>query len=225
MGWLQRTTKRRLSLLRHWNRLMKMSNNRLTKQIFIWEYQNGKDNWCTDVLEIFKNLDLEFIYENFMLCNLKLAETQMKQAENTEWKANLEHKPKLRLYRKIKFNKEPETYVKLNMNRLERSLLAQLRLGILPIEIEVGRYRRKPIESRKCPFCKEYTEDELHFLFDCTTYINLREQILNLTTDNKHKLTDSDKTDLLLKISTNSPRKLAKYIVKAYDKRSRLLNK
>ncbi len=49
------------------------------------------------------------------------------------------------------------------MDDKDRSLLAQFGFRILPLEIEVRRYRNKPIADRKCPFCGE-VEDEIHFL-------------------------------------------------------------
>ena len=50
--------------------------------------------------EIFKALDLEYMYENFMSCNINLARQQFQKFENEKWKAGLETKPKLRIYKK-----------------------------------------------------------------------------------------------------------------------------
>ena len=50
---------------------------------------------------------------------------------------------------------ETEHYVKLNMSRDQRRILAKLRSCILPLEIEKGRYTRPkiPINERICKFC------------------------------------------------------------------------
>ena len=73
------------------------------------------------------------------------------------WKEASLKKPKLRL--KLIFKEESnmhifhinriEYYIKLNLSRKERSYLAQLRLGILPINVEIGRSRQIPLDERK----------------------------------------------------------------------------
>ncbi len=49
----------------------------------------------------------------------------------------------IRTYVKFKENIETESYIKYCMLRSRRSLLAQLRLGILPLHLEKGRFRSK----------------------------------------------------------------------------------
>ena len=40
-------------MLRFWNRLMKMNNSRLTKQIFEWDLMNHhNNNWSSNVMNI-----------------------------------------------------------------------------------------------------------------------------------------------------------------------------
>ncbi len=60
---------------------------------------------------------------------------------NDEWKTNLYIKAKLRTYVLFKENHCTENYVKHCMSRQQRSLIAQLRLCILPIHIETGSFR------------------------------------------------------------------------------------
>ena len=51
-----------------------------------------------------------------------------------QWSNEMHNKPKLRTYVQIKDIFEPEPYVLSNISRQRRSLLAQIRLGILPIK-------------------------------------------------------------------------------------------
>ena len=55
-----------------------------------------------------------------------------------KWKSDINSKPKLRTYKMFKTLFIAEDYLKLNTNRQQRSLMAQLRCGILPIRIETG---------------------------------------------------------------------------------------
>ncbi len=52
------------------------------------------------------------------------------------------------------------------MSRQRRSYLAQLRNGILSLQLEVSRWINKAVEERLCLICNNGTvEDEEHFLF------------------------------------------------------------
>jgi len=50
-----------------------------------------------------------------------------------------------------------------------RRVLAGLRAGCLPLQIELGRYTspKTPLNMRICKLCNEGTEDQEHFLFHC----------------------------------------------------------
>ncbi len=67
MRWLLRKKQRHLKLLRFWNSLMQMSYNTLT--CFVWGYCNGNKKWYSNILQIFQNLEVKFIYENLMKCD------------------------------------------------------------------------------------------------------------------------------------------------------------
>ena len=72
--------------------------------------------------------------------------------------------------------------MKYSLSRNQRSLLAQIRLGILPLHVETGRfrnikdditgnYRKTKLEERLCTVCKlNLIEDEFHFVCVCRKY-------------------------------------------------------
>ena len=81
------------------------------------------------------------------------------------------------------------------------------------------RYVGEPPEQRLCSFCNQIQiEDERHFLIHCTFYNDIRAAIFNeqLSNDHFNTMNDIDKFKYLV---TNIPRKVAKYIVKAYMRR------
>ena len=63
------------------------------------------------------------------------------------WKKHIKSRTKLRTYTIFKSTFNTETYLKLNLVKWERSALAQFRLGVLRLEIETGRYKRKKEEN------------------------------------------------------------------------------
>ncbi len=60
-----------------------------------------------------------------------------------------------------------EPYLRVNMDRKYRSVLAKLRCGILPLEIETGRWKNVDAGNRLCELCHTDVEDEYHFMFRC----------------------------------------------------------
>ena len=89
------------------------------------------------------------------------------------------NKPKLRTYVIFKHKFCVENYVKFCFNRRKRSIMAQFRLGILPIKVETGRFRNIQHQDRICDICPNQVEDEIHFLLNCKQYDNDRNKLFN----------------------------------------------
>ena len=121
-----------------------MDSERLTKRIFLWDYQLNNNNWSSHIKTI---LDTSHNIVQKRVCEIDNVKKVFIEQFVTEWKCNLLHKPKLRTYSAFKHSFATELYVKQTMSRSRRSLLAQFRLGILPLEIETARYT--PISTIK----------------------------------------------------------------------------
>jgi hypothetical protein len=103
----------------------------------------------------------------------------LKDKRNVEFSELLLTKPKLRTYRNCKNSISCENYVFIR-NRKKRSFVAQIRLGILPLNIELGRFRGVKLEERTCEICKNnLIEDEFHFLCVCPLYESYRNILYN----------------------------------------------
>ena len=105
------------------------------------------------------------------------------EKDNAKWyqklmsNGNAENGNKLRTYRQYKSVFKTEHYVKCNMDRGHRRVLAKFRSCNLPLAIETGRYNRPktPVSERLCNYCHmDSIEDETHFLVDCEFYSDLR---------------------------------------------------
>ncbi len=75
-----------------------------------------------------------------MICNIDELQQYIDKWKE-KWKNNLQINPKLRTYITFKDKYCTEIYVKECLPRKERSLLAQIRFGILPLHIDTGRFR------------------------------------------------------------------------------------
>ena len=227
VGWLPAQSRRRLNMLRLWNRLIIMDSDRITKRVFESEYNNPRtNNWCNEIKSIMDDLQLSAHYNSKSTVDLQSARLLICNVHNVRWARSLQSSPKLRTYRSFKDTLEVEKYVTLNFSKHERSTMAQFRCGILPLRIETGRYVNEPLDERLCTMCDAgQIESEIHFLLDCKLYDEIRRDIyLNLLGEN----TFSSKTPLekLKYLLNECTRKTAKFLVKAYAlSRSRLYSR
>ena len=90
---------------------------------------------------------MNYVFENLNQCDLLIIKNKVTESFQIEWKTRLENKQKLRFYKLFKILPNPELYITTNLNCMERSLVSQLRLGILPIAIETGRYKSVPKQT------------------------------------------------------------------------------
>ena len=149
-----------------------------------WDYAIIDNNWCSTVNSIFDSCSMFDVYENMAICDLPLCFKKIEELANAEWTDNVNSKPKLRTYKLFKTKSLLEKYVKINLSVRERSLLAQLRMGILPLAIELGRYRGIPADERMCFYCNNVVENEYHFVFDCHMYAQSRDTLMNYVNSN-----------------------------------------
>ena len=104
-----------------------------------------------------------------------------------QWRLNVLSKPKLRTYKLFKTNLHPEKYCTSYTSRAKRSVFAQFRCGVLPLNIEVGRFRGLAETDRLCIFCNNNSiESEVHFLLECPFYSTIRTSLLNDTGIDRH---------------------------------------
>ena len=98
MGWLLPRYRRYLAIVRLWNHLIRMDSQRLTKQIFEWDYTMKDNNWSSDIESIFDLLGLQHIFEDRVECDLELCKHKLNGLMQTEWETDVKAKPKLKEY-------------------------------------------------------------------------------------------------------------------------------
>ena len=95
------------------------------------------------------------VYENRSVCDTDVVTNSLYNLmKNDYWLNAVNIKPKVRTYVLFKSEFETENYIKYYMSKRNRSLLAQFRLGILPLHLELGRFSNTPLDGRTCNICK-----------------------------------------------------------------------
>ena len=123
-------------------------------------------------------LDLECVFSGKLRSDIDKVKIKLNDLMQEQWSHEMHNKPKLRTYVQIKDILEPEPYVLSNISSQRRSLLAQIRLGILPIRIKNGRFRSLPVQQRLCELCEMHKiENEIHFLCECPINHDFRETL------------------------------------------------
>ena len=171
IGWLPSKERRWCNMIRLWKKLVTMDEHRICKRVFNWDFHKCKNNWSSEVYAVLNFTGLTDEFDSKIPCVLSDVRKILYEKYSVEWKNDLVNYPKLRTYRLIKFEFECEKYVDINLNRNERSVLAQFICGILPLRIETGRFVGEAEQDRLCKLCQENcVENEIHFLMSCNFY-------------------------------------------------------
>ena len=73
--------------------------------------------------------------------------------------------------------------------------MAKFRTGVAPIRIETGRYEGLSEVERTCTFCKDYIEDEIHVIFDCNLYNDIRTELFQYAKEVNNNFNSLEKLD------------------------------
>ena len=184
MGWLDNLSRWKIERIRLWNRMIKTSNDRLVKKIFIWDKQvhsdTNKGSFMSHTKQICGDCNLNECYVNNMLIDLSYVKQCMFEKLSNKWSTSFVNMNKLDLYKQLKTEFGPEKFLTLNIDRYEKSLLSQLRYGILPLRVETGRFVNEPRCNRICTLCNSgQIEDQIHFIFHCNLYNEQRNNLNN----------------------------------------------
>ncbi len=230
IGWISNRGRWKVNMLRLWNRLVTMDDSRITKKIFQWDMAehnvSNKSNFCAQTKQVLCDMGLRDSYRTLKTVDINSGREKILENEKTEWVENLGDYSKLDLLSKIKTEFGTEKYLQLDLDRYDKSLLSQFRYGILPLEIETGRYKNLKREQRLCTICKcGAVEDQIHFAFYCSAYQEMRDEFIETCKDRLtgwHVLTDMGKVATLF---TEQPRLFGKYIKKIFMHRKGILYK
>lgn len=220
-GWTASIVRRKTNAVRFWNRLQKMPTERLTKRVFIWDKCQITMGWASDMRILFNEIGLTDVYDNNQGVAVHNVWSLLHEKFCLNWSQELSKYPKLRTYILFKNTYSVEPYVIKILSRKRRSIMSKLRLGILPLEIETGRWQSLAVEERVCKLCNESkVEDEFHFVFECTFYDDYRNVFIDFVStlyNNFNNETTNEKWKILF--SENIVNHTGQYLEQIYNAR------
>ena len=185
LNWLEPRSRTQLQMIRHFHRMLKLDDNRLTKKIFLWDKHlndTGRvSTWSSEVKDILYRNNMDNLYDQLTFPKKDVVSDLKKsliEKDQRKWQSKCQTLPKLRTFMKFKdFSKEsPHIYKPLSFK--QRKEMSKLRLGLLNLRIETARSIRPsvPPEQRLCLLCNNGDiEDETHFLLSCGIYDQARQ--------------------------------------------------
>ncbi len=97
-GWWDIKSRWDLESIRLYNRLMKMKNDRLNKNVFHWDKTLCKGNWSSSLKSLLTDLDLDNYWQNNTPVPLETAKSKIKLKLERDWEHHCLTKDKLRTY-------------------------------------------------------------------------------------------------------------------------------
>jgi hypothetical protein len=106
----------------------------------------------------------------------------LKEYDEKIWRATLDKEnSKLRSFKLFKTGIRLEPYLSMHISVERRSLLTRFRLGIAPLRIETGRWKKEQLDCRVCTLCRVGdVEDEMHVVMSCSRYSDLRFRLISV---------------------------------------------
>jgi len=186
LGWISMKARRDLKQLKYWGRLLNMDKSRLVRQIYAWckDATVGlKGSFCYSIHKTLFDLNLGHLWRSELVGDyhdwVKLAGAAVKKKDMDLWLLSLQKKPKLRVYRTLKYELDQEEYLSWSIPAAHRVAYARIRSGTHQLRIEVGRWSKEAVADRKCNVCLTgKVEDEAHLLLHCYVYERLRDRML-----------------------------------------------
>ena len=206
-------TRAHIHMLKFWDRIKNMAEHTLVNMAYR-ENIIMNTNWCKTIQILNAKYGLhsrQYEPKDFPTLVKKIIKLDFIR----HWKSritNPEVEKKLSLYSKIRTEFKIDPYTDLSFR--DRQMISKMLCVSHKLEVETGRYDvDNPREKRICQVCSlNKVEDEEHFIMECPTYGEIRNQYLGSTTDISNLLSGSS-----LSVAT--------FLRKAYTLREQTLEK
>ena len=171
-----------VDMLRYFNRVRNLKTHGWPRIVVQWELDQGCPGRLGDIRRIAHRTDLPPPLLHDCTFDLEFVCNEFQQLARAKWKDDANLKPKLRIYECISSFDRSTAIAKANLSGFQRSLLTKFVSGILPLEIESGRYWNLKIEERICKVCdSRKVEDEMPHIFQCEKLESVRGEVMNVT--------------------------------------------
>jgi len=171
-----------LRCVKYWLRILSMDNKRYPQKVYqmMIHTTNSNYSWAKRIKDLLYDYDFEDVWreQNVPSANAFLKELKRRLVYRyvEYWNTALYTSRRYSFFRMFKYIHGIEQYLFDLDKPVFRNLYVQFRLGVS--ELCIHRCRYSETSTYLCPSCNESDEDEVHFLFLCPAYEDLRMKYL-----------------------------------------------
>ncbi len=152
-----------------------MDDAKWPRKIVKWDISLKTSGWSDQLSQVLDYGCMNTELSEFAKVDLVDLEKQLMINNERKWLLEAHSKSKLRTYVQLYDSETARDIVTSNLSRPIRSIVTKLKIGVLPLHLETGRWKDTPLEYRFCRVCDDdLLESELHFLMQCDALINER---------------------------------------------------
>eukprot|EP00745_Piridium_sociabile_P004303 TRINITY_DN1254_c0_g1_i4.p1 TRINITY_DN1254_c0_g1~~TRINITY_DN1254_c0_g1_i4.p1 ORF type:complete len:981 (+),score=112.61 TRINITY_DN1254_c0_g1_i4:2532-5474(+) len=209
--------------IKYWLRLTQLPVTRLCRQAYemmLNQLESGKQNWAYTVKNVLTTHGFGIVwmcqgvgYQQAFMLEFK---DRLIASYKQDWHAHLEESNKYSWFFSFKNVFQTERYIKVVNNKWHRLSLARFRLRALGLNANKRWYSADTSSRSPCPMCGALIEDEIHFLFLCKYYDDMRKSCVVF---NENISKERDITSVLSTNDEKILRSLARFIALAWDSR------
>lgn len=177
-----------IATVRYWLKLFVMANDRIPMQAFLMlknSFENNtfanNQNWAWSVKTLLESHGFENVWRDGVVNPrgfLKNLRNKMIEKFKQDWLEKLTESERFFTYKMFKTSHGLEPYLNDITIKRFRDCVIRLRFGINDLKINKRYCRAAAATPPHCPFCIGKIEDEIHFLFHCPVYTDLRRKYL-----------------------------------------------
>ena len=174
-----------VSCIRYWLKLLKMTNDRLPKKAYNMLVEldvRNKNNWASKIRLCLNEMGFGYAWLQQGVGNenvfVKMFRQRLIDTRWQTWDSHTEESSRFSLYRLFKPNHLVCKYLQMDMVKHLQFMLTRFRFGVSELHVHAYRYRQVDNSVLLCPLCKEYTENEVHFVLTCPALSVVRERFI-----------------------------------------------
>jgi hypothetical protein len=177
-----------INCIKYWLKLLEMEEDRLPIKAYLMLRkldERGKITWVTNVRRCLYQYGFGFVWVNQGVGGvkefLKVFKQRMIDCRWQNWYEHVNNSERFSVYRTFcDFLHSIPLYLKLDMDRHLKFIMTKFRFGVSDLTVHYFRYRQHTPRNLLCPMCKDHEENEIHFIFCCPFYENLRKKFIAL---------------------------------------------
>lgn len=171
--------------VKFWLRLAMLDNHRYPRKAYnmlLTLQRQNYDTWACGVRNVLFRFGFGIVWETQGVGNVKAFMFELKQrlidCFKQDWNSSLSRHNFYYIYSAFKRDVACSDYLFLVKNMTVRKAFTRFRFGMSPLKSHFLEFNPEKQRDKMCPFCPDFEETEVHMLFVCSRYNDLRHRLI-----------------------------------------------